>query len=388
MKPRSEPERDLPVMAVIAIVIVLGSVGCLRRPLPSADLAVPPQLLVVGAHAGVVDSRARFREVWCAIREDHGQHLPDDRPCDEALLRLGGEGAPTGRPVALGPASGALRIVVVPGLFGECMRATAAAFSDGRLHLEALGYRTEIAWVSGRSSSGHNARQLRDAFMAAPLGPGQRLLVVAHSKGAVDALEALVAYPELVPRVAALVSVAGVITGSRLIEALDRTSTAILQHWPFGDCAGSDGGALESLRPAARMRFLATVRLPTAVQFFSLVGVVDEADTSWPLRPIWRRLAEIDPRNDGGVLWTEAVIPGSKLLGYVRADHLAIALPFGRTPNWLGAVLDHNAFPREVMLEAIVRTVEEWLSETSSIQGAEIGAGEPRRTVRPGIVDP
>jgi len=197
--------------------------------------------------------------------------------------------------------------------------------------------------------------------MAAPLGPGQRLLVVAHSKGAVDTLEALVAYPELGPRVAALVSIAGAINGSPLIEALDHTSAAILQHVTLADCAGGDGGALESLRPAARMRFLATARLPTAVQYFSLVGIVDEAGTSWPLRPRWRRLAEIDPRNDGQVLWTDAVIPGSKLLGYVRADHLAIALPFGRTPNWLGAVLDHNAFPREVMLEAIVRTVEEWL---------------------------
>src|SRR5215470_5052498 len=361
MKPRSRPERDLRILAVIAIVTLLGSVSCLRRPMLSYDLAEPPQLRVVGAHAGVVESRARFREVWCAIRADHGQHLPDDRPCDEAVLRLGGEGAPTGRPVAMGRAPRALRIVVVPGLFGECLRGTAVPFSDGLAHLETLGYRTDIAWVSGRSSSGHNARQLREAFMAAPLDPGERLLVVAYSKGAVDTLEALVAYPELVPRVAALVSIAGAINGSRLIEALDRTSTAILEQVELTDCAAGDGGALESLRPAARMRFLATASLPPAVQYFSLVGIVDQADTSWPLRRRWRRLAEIDPRNDGQVLWTDAVIPGSKLLGYVRADHLAIALPFARTPNWLGAVLDHNAFPREVMLEAIVRTVEEWL---------------------------
>ena len=348
-------------MAVIMIVTVLGAVGCLRRPLLSFDLAEPPQVLVVGAQAGVVDSRARFREVWCAIREDHGKHLPDDRPCDDALLRVGGEDAPTGRPVAIGSASGALRIVVVPGLFGECFRGTAAPLTDGLVHLETHGYRTEIAWVNGRSSSGHNARQLREAFMATPLGPGQRLLVVAHSKGVVDALEALAAYPELVPRVAAVVSIAGAVNGSRLIEGLDHTSTAILQHLPLAGCDSGDGGALESLRPAVRMRFLATARLPAAVQYFSLVGIVDEAETSWPLRSRWRRLAEIDPRNDGQVLWTDAIIPGSKLLGYVRADHLAIALPFGRTPNWLGAVLDHNGFPREVMLEAIVRTVEEWL---------------------------
>jgi hypothetical protein len=168
MKPGPEPERNLRIIAVIVIVTV-GAVGCLRRPLLSFDLAVPPQVLVAGAQAGVVDSRARFREVWCAIREDHGQHLPDDRPGDEALLRVGAEDAPTGRPVAIGSAPGALRIVVVPGLFGECLKGTAAPFSDGLAHLETLGYRTEIAWVSGRSSSGHNARQLREAFLATPL---------------------------------------------------------------------------------------------------------------------------------------------------------------------------------------------------------------------------
>ena len=366
MKVTSGLPRVLRIVAVIAIATVLSSAGCLRHPLLSFDLAVPPQVLVVGAHAGVVDSRARFREVWCAIRKDHGKHLPDDRPCDEALLRIGGEEPPTGRPVAMGAASGALRIVVVPGFFGECLRGTAAPFSDALAHLESLGYRTEIAWVSGRSSSGHNARQLRETFMATPLGPGQRLLVIAHSKGAVDVLEALVTYPELVPRVAAMVSVAGAVNGSRLIDSLDRTSAAIVQHWPLADCVAGDGGAIESLRPAARMRFLATARLPTGVQYFSLVGIVDQAEASWPLRSRWRRLAEIDPRNDGQVLWTDAIIPSSKLLGYVRADHLAIALPFGRTPNWLGAILDHNAFPREVMLEAIVRTVEECLEAAAS----------------------
>lgn len=356
------PAHDLRLIAVIAIFTTLTSASCLRQPLP-LDLAVPPQVLVGGADAGVVDSRARFREVWCAIREDHGKLLPDDRPCDEALLQLDGEGPPTGRPLAMAAAPGNLRIVVVPGLLGECMSETVAPFSDGLAHLKALGYQTETAWVSGRSSSGYNARQLREAFMAAPLGPGQRLLVVAHSKGAVDALEALVAYPELVPRVAALVSVAGAINGSRLIDTLGRSSLAILENWPLPECPGGDGGGLESLRPAARMRFLATARLPPAVRYFSLVGIVDETQVSWPLRPRWQRLAKIDPRNDGQLLWTDAVIPGSTLLGYVRADHLAIALPFGRTPSWWGATLDHNAFPREVMLEAIVRTVEEALAE-------------------------
>jgi hypothetical protein len=55
-------------------------------------------------------------------------------------------------------------------------------------------------------------------------------------------------------------------------------------------------------------------------------------------------------------------MPGATLLGYVRGDHWAIALPFSRTSSALEAMLiERNAFPREVLLEAIVRRVEESL---------------------------
>lgn len=39
----------------------------------------------------------------------------------------------------------------------------------------------------------------------------------------------------------------------------------------------------------------------------------------------------LDARNDGHVLYTDAIIPGSYLLGYFNADHWAVALPVART---------------------------------------------------------
>lgn len=127
-------------------------------------------------------------------------------------------------------------------------------------------------------------------------------------------------------------------------------------------CDGGDGGGLDSLRRAERLAFLAGATLPPAVKYFSVGGFVDRADVSRLLRPAWKRLAEIDPHNDGQVLWTDSVIPGATLLGWVRADHWAIALPFSRTaPTLAAALIDKNEFPREVLLEAIVQTVEESL---------------------------
>ena len=66
----------------------------------SAD--TPPLVLVPAPYAGIQDQRARFREIFCAVLEAHARDIPDYRPCDEALTRVGAEPAGTGRPVALG----------------------------------------------------------------------------------------------------------------------------------------------------------------------------------------------------------------------------------------------------------------------------------------------
>ena len=84
------------------------------------------------------------------------------------------------------------------------------------------------------------------------------------------------------------------------------------------------------------------------------------------LRPRYRRIADVDPRNDGQVVWADAFIPAGIFLGYPNADHWAVALPIMRgLPLGLqaaaAAVLDRNAFPREVLLEALARHVEEEL---------------------------
>ena len=50
------------------------------------------------------------------------------------------------------------------------------------------------------------------------------------------------------------------------------------------------------------------------------------------------------------------------MLGYLNADHWAIALPLARNVPGLRLLLaGHNDYPREILLEAIVRSVEEQL---------------------------
>jgi hypothetical protein len=118
--------------------------------------------------------------------------------------------------------------------------------------------------------------------MATPVEAGApRLVLVGYSKGAPDILEAVVAYPEIRRRVAAVVSAA----------------------------------------------------------------------------------ARIDARNDSQVIFYDQVIPGSTLVGYINADHWALAVPVARTHSTIGSMfVTQNAYPREALVEVLLRFVEEDLS--------------------------
>ena len=62
------------------------------------------------------------------------------------------------------------------------------------------------------------------------------------------------------------------------------------------------------------------------------------------------------------------MLPGSHLLGYLNADHWAIALPFARNVPALRPLLaGHNDYPREILLEAIERLEEEELGASKAL---------------------
>jgi len=78
------------------------------------------------------------------------------------------------------------------------------------------------------------------------------------------------------------------------------------------------------------------------------------------LRPGFSRLWREGGPNDGMVLVRDQVIPDSTWLGCLNADHWAVAVPIARThPTVAAAFVDHNDYPREALLEAVLRFVEE-----------------------------
>jgi hypothetical protein len=345
-------------LAVGLAALLLG--GC-SKPLLSYSLDTPPLVLTPSSLAKMEDGRDRFREIYCAVQKDHGAGLPYDRPCEEVILRLGGEPEPGGSPVSLGPSKVKLRVLFVPGLFNDCIKSS-SVYSHARAHIERYGYKTEILPVSGRSSSTHNALQIRNALLGRDLLPEERIVLVGYSKGVPDILEAVVAYPEIRQTVAAVVSVAGAVNGTPLVGLIDKPVQELLRKIPVPQCPPGVGDPIESLKRSTRLQWLSRNRLPASIKYFSLVAFAGRDDISTILKSSYDRLALIDPRNDSQVIFYDAIIPGSTLLGFVKADHWAVAMPFSQDAPQLSAVLiDKNEFPREVLLEAVIRFVEEKL---------------------------
>lgn len=362
-KPRSCHVSMVPIAAWACLMLA----ACASEPLVPYSADTPPLALVPAIQAGVVDKRARFREIYCAVLEAR-RGLPDYRSCEEALTRVGEEPAGMGRPVDLGPSKRHLIAAIVPGVGFDCVEKWLMSPGSSAEHVRQYGYDQVLIKVAALSGTANNARQIRDAVLAMPAEPGPaRLVLIGYSKGAPDILDALVTYPEIRNRVAAVVSAAGAIGGSPIANGAQQSQADLMRHFPGANCEPGDGGAVESLRPATRREWLATHPLPMDVHYYSLVTFPQPERISSVLKSSYRKLAQIDTRNDGQVIFYDQVIPGSNLMGYVNADHWALALPIGRSHATLGALfVTENAYPREALLESLLRFVEDDLSNNGT----------------------
>ena len=360
------------------LAALLVAAWCATACAPAAFLPYrPEQPLTVTlplAQAGVADARPEFAALFAAELTAAGETRP------AAWLH----GAPSaGSAAALPPQlaarfaarAGSTSVLVAGGLFGDCLGAQAVPFGDGvdrpldRSAVESyqqyvdLGLRSiRLVALPGRASSETNGRLLADAIRAEASRPGvQRIVLVGYSKGVPDALQALALMQADggVPRqVVALVSVAGVVMGTPLADyyrpAYDAVSPLVN---PF-DCTPSQGDEVASVTRSARIAWLAAHPPPPALTYYSIVAHAPLEDMAPPLRVPARQLALIDPRNDGQLLASDAILPGSTLLAELRADHWDVALPRDRHPDlWMRALTSGRAYPREALFRAMLKWV-------------------------------
>ena len=78
-------------------------------------------------------------------------------------------------------------------------------------------------------------------------------------------------------------------------------------------------------------------------------------------RATYNRLARVEPRNDGKLIWYDQIAPGSFLLGYVNADHWAVAIPLADELPAFSFLFRDNV-PRVALMRAAIDVVAATLS--------------------------
>lgn len=352
--------------ATALAICLLGLVGCSPMP-PAVDSRdYVPLTLAPASLAGVRDRRSEFRALFCSEPGVATEAM--DNACEMALRRFSGE-SDASAPV---PALEALprrdyRIAIALGIGWDCVRDLIDEQALPAESLRAYGYDTRLLEIEGLSSSERNADFIAQTLLEADGEDPRPLILIGYSKGATDLLLALERHPALAERSAALVSIAGAVGGSPVADNASSRTTALLRLSPYGDCGAGDGGALESLRPVYRHAWLEQ-HLPLPIPSYSLVTAPEPDRVSPALRSSFKLLGTVHPLNDGALLHWDQLLPGSTLLGYVNADHWAVAVPVEVEDIPLGSLLVRNGYPRQRLWRAVIDFVIADLESSASAQ--------------------
>jgi hypothetical protein len=95
---------------------------------------------------------------------------------------------------------------------------------------------------------------------------------------------------------------------------------------------------------------------PPVPTIFTLVTAPRRERVSPLMRPAYRTLARLEPRNDGNLVWYDQIPPGSRLLGYLDADHWGMATPFSEQIP-IASPFFADSVPRPSIIEAALEVV-------------------------------
>jgi hypothetical protein len=309
---------------------------------------MPPTVLATVADANIKDLRHLYRAAVC------GQLPTGSPPCEELILRFPNEATAGSLPKQTDTRD-RYQIAFVPGFFSDCLNGIFYPFTDAIADLTGLGFVVHNLPTLGRASSAANAERL--AKQLAQLGHNTKLfIVVVYSKGLPDFLELLLRYPRTAQRIAAIISIAGAANGSPIADEHYDLYRDWLAGLPIPGCDRGTGEEVRDLRRDVRLEWWTQHRSAITVPIFSIVALPKADRVSPILKQTYEKLAGIDPRNDGLLLWYDTIVTRGYLLGYVNADHLAIAVPASQQlPPF--SFLFKDDVPRAALIRAAIEVV-------------------------------
>ena len=153
-----------------------------------------------------------------------------------------------------------------------------------------------------------------------------------------------------------VVAVAGAANGSPLADDVQAAYRDYGATFPLSGCAAGTGEEVSELRRDVRLEWWRQHGEAVTVPVFALVAAPRPDHVSLATRATYRWLAQIDPRNDGRLLWHDQIPPRSYLLGYANADHSSIAVPVAQAFPSV-AFLFRDDVPRTALIEAAIEVV-------------------------------
>lgn len=335
---------------VAAVVVGLAIAD---RSVPEAPVFRPLEGAALASDPGV---QRAFAKAFCDEFAGDAARFPGTGCRDWMWWPHAGE-AVASPPAATEARPATRTLVIIPGMFGECVAPWVGPYSSQYADLEARGYRVAVVPVEGRGSSARNAEILH-RFLTRPGLDLHDAVVIAYSKGLTDFMLAAT-QPQAAAwrdQVDVLVSVAGTARGSRMADRFEPFHARWLAGLALDDCGASDRGGVRSLGAAEALPIATAyerARLP--FRSYSVVASAPMGTLNPWLAGFNRLLSAIDERNDGQMLAIDAVAPGSTVLGVFRADHWSIALPFEDSDAWrMQLFAQSNRFPRGALVRAVL----------------------------------
>ena len=263
------------------------------------------------------DLRGAFRAALCT-----SDRLAGDA-CDRVLRTYDGE-VPAPRP----PAASAqqYRLIFVPGFLAACFRGV-HSFADVVEEARKAGFTADVLGVGGRNDIATNAALIAGQIERMTANDPRRIILVGHSKGADELLAVLVARPDIASRVEALLTISGALNGSPLADDLHGLYGATVALMPLEACDRGQGDPVGDMKPATRAAWWAAHGSALTTPIYALVTLPDWSRLSVSLLPFYARLAAYTPDNDSMLRAQDQVVPSSRLLGVVNANHLSVAIP-------------------------------------------------------------
>ncbi len=350
--------------------VVLMEYMTAKDPIKEANTAHGEAFHSDGRHAILymkpdsLDLISSFSDFFCSVLKQNNPDTGDWGACSQWIE------APGKETLSLPKLAGAdkYRVVIVPGFFSSCFPEAPAYVEAYEYMKKNFGYQVDVFGVPNDSSE-DNAAKIAAYLKAESAKDNRQFIILGYSKGAPDLQVMLANFPDLRPRIAAFLSVAGASGGSRMADAAPAMAEKYMNQFQISKaCQGDVAMGFRSLQRRVRMDFLARNPNPY-VPTYSLPAIAGKSNMSKALANAASIIAAFDRDNDGQLTRGDAIVPGSKLLGAARSDHFALALPFEKAKgSQFGAMMDKNHYPRAALLEAMVRLVVQDLEPKAAVK--------------------